>query len=165
MTDLTTYNGWKRLHNGYDVELIHGIPTSLSNNGLPDPIEDAELTDAVSQLFGLKTTILGWHESANKNECETALCIDAIQFREVLTRLAKASAALFVERYHTPITHDSVDWDKEEFDSDFNRALEHCCLDMNDIDKAQYYEMYRRIMHAESERLIIEGAHPIVEPE
>ena len=37
MTDNTTQNGWVSLNNGFDVELQHGIPVRLSNNGLDIP--------------------------------------------------------------------------------------------------------------------------------
>ena len=106
MTDLQSHNGWLRLNSGFDVELIHGIPVMLSDNGLSGSGDDAELDDAISSLSGLRSIILGWHEAENSKKRETALCIDALQFEEVLRRLAVASAALFVDRFHKPILSD-----------------------------------------------------------
>ena len=91
MTDLYTHSGWLRLKNGFDVELVNGIPLTLSNNGLAVTADDAELDDEISSLSGLRTTIAGWHQGENSDEQETSLCIDATQFEEVLRRLAIAS--------------------------------------------------------------------------
>lgn len=163
--NLHKYSGWVRLKNGFDVELVYGIPVTLSNNGLAAPVDDAELDDEVSRLSGLRSTIVGWHESENSGERETALCIDSAQFEDVLKRLAIASAELFVDRYHKAVGTDAVDWDKMEYDSDFNKAIEHCCLDLTDYNKMDYFDMYRDHMHKESDRLVKEGISPLVEPE
>ncbi len=165
MADLRSHNGWLRLNCGYDVELVHGIPVILSDNGLSGSGDDAELDDEVSSLSGLRSTILGWHEGENSDELETALCIDALQFEEVLKRLAIASAALFVERFHKPIGDDAIDWDKMEYDRDFNKAIEHCCLESTDYNKVDFFGMYKDCIHKESNRLIEEGVNPFVEPE
>lgn len=164
MTDRRSHNGWLRLNSGYDVELVHGIPVTLSDNGLSGS-GDAELDDEISSLSGLRSIILGWHEAENRKKRETTLCIDAVQFEEVLRRLAVASAALFVDRFHKPIGDDAVDWDKMEYDQDFNKAIEHCCLEATDYNKADFFEMYRDSMHDETNRLIEEGVNPLVEPE
>jgi len=165
MSVILTHDGWLRLDNGFDVEFVHGIPAVVSDNGLAGPTDDAELVDKVSKLSGLRTTIMGWHQRDDSKELETALCIDALQFKDVLKRLAISSAALFVDRYHTPIGEDSVDWDREEYDRDFNRALEHCDLHSTDIEKDDYFDMYRNVMHIEATRLIEEGTLPPIEPE
>ena len=165
MNNLRTHSGWVRLKNGFDVELVNGIPVTLSNNGLAEPADDAELDDEISGLSDLRTTIVGWHDCENSDEQETLLCIDAAQFEEVLKRLAIASAALFVNRFQKPVGKNSVDWDKMEYDSDFNKAIEHCCLESTDYNKADYFAMYRDCMHEESSRLIEEGINPIVGPE
>lgn len=164
MTDIR-HNGWLRLENGFDVEFAHGIPVVLSDNGLFGPVDDADLDEEVTNLSGLRSTILGWHDGEKSNEHETALCIDALQFEEVLKRLAISSASLFVERYHSTIQDHSVDWDKAEYDRDFNRAIEHCCLDPTDINKDDYLSMYIECMHKESSRLIEEDISPPVEAE
>lgn len=165
MADLQTHSGWVRLKNGFDVELVNGIPATLSNNGLAESADDAELDDEISTLSGLRTTIVGWHESEINGELQTALCIDSAQFEEVLKRLAIASAGLFVDRFHKAVGKDAVDWDKMEYDSDFNKAIEHCCLSLTDYKKTDYFDIYRDCMHRESSRLIEEGVHPLVEPE
>lgn len=164
MTDIR-HNGWLRLENGFDVEFTHGIPVMLSDNGLFGPVDDADLDEEVSRLSGLRSTILGWHDAEKSNEHETALCIDGLQFEEVLKRLALSSASLFVERYHSTIQGHSVDWDKAEYDRDFNRAIEYCCLDAADINKNDYLGMYLGCMHEESNRLVEEGKSPLVEAE
>ena len=165
MTDTIITNGWHRLDNGFDVEVLHGIPVRLSNNGLDIPADDADLIDTVSQMTALKVTIVGWHEGETAGEQETRLCVDALQFEDVLERLALSSAALFVDRYHTAIDTDSVDWDKAEYDRDFNQAIEHCGLESSDLNKDDYYKVYVTFMHAESNRLIDSGIDPLVESE
>lgn len=163
-SNVQSNNGWIRLSNGFDVELLHGIPVVLSDNGLPEQ-DDEALIEEVSKLSGLKSCILDWHAGENNNEREATLCIDAMHFEDVLKRLAFSSAALFVERYHKPVTEIDVDWDKEEYDRDFNRALEHCCLKPGDFNKDDYYDRYLDYMHWEAQRLVNEGVSPLVEPE
>ena len=165
MTETILTNGWHRLNNGFDVEVQHGIPIRLSNNGLDIPTDDAELVDNVSQMTGLKVTIVGWHEGDTSGEQEAHLCVDPLQFEDVLQRLALFSAALFVDRYHTAIDTDSVDWDKAEYDRDFNQAVEHCGLESSDLNKDDYYKVYITFMHTESSRLIDSGIDPLVESE
>ena len=126
MTVDTTQNSWTRLSNGFDVELLHGIPKRLSNNGLEIPSDDAQLVEEVSRLTNLTVVIKGWEDSEEQGEQEAPLCIDALQFEEVLRRLALASAGLFVDRYHTLIDKESVDWDNAEYARDFNHAIIFC---------------------------------------
>ena len=109
--------------------------------------------------------ISGWEDAAEPGEQETRLCIDALQFDEVLHRLALASAALFVDRYHTPIDRNSVDWDNEEYARDFNHAIDCCCLDPGDMDRKEYFAIYAEHMHAETKRLLDSGESPMVEAE
>lgn len=165
MTEVSTQNGWIGLKNGFDVELHHGIPLRLSNNGLDVPADDAQLVDEVSNLTELSVVIKGWEAAEDAGEKEAKLCVDALQFEEVLRRLALASAALFVDRYHTPIDKDSVDWDNAEYARDFNHAAECCCLDQGEIDRKAYFTVYATLMHAETERLIETGESPPIEIE
>jgi len=165
MTETTAQNGWTTLDSGFDVELLHGIPIRLSNNGLDIPADDAELAREVSALTGLTVVIKGWKEAEDRGEMETELCIDAMQFEEVLSRLALASAALFVDRYHTPIEKDSVDWDSAEYARDFNHAANWCCLDPGDMNRQDYFKTYVSQMHAETRRLLDSGESPMVEAE
>ena len=161
----TAQNGWVRLSSGFDLKLLHGIPIRLSNNGLEIPADDAQLIEDVSRLTELTVVIKGWEDSEERGEQEAPLCIDALQFEEVLRRLALASAALFVDRYHTPIDRESVDWDNAEYARDFNHAIDFCCLDAGDIDRKDYYASYVMHMHVESKRLLASGESPMVEAE
>ena len=165
MTDNTTQNGWVSLSNGFDVELQHGIPARLSNNGLDIPLDDALLVEEVTRLSGLTVVVSGWEDADEASEQEARLCVDALQFEQVLRRLALASAALFVDRYHTPIDQDSVDWDNAEYARDFNHAVECCCLDQGEMDRKQYFNIYVELMHAETKRLIDAGESPMVDTE
>ena len=165
MTDNTTQNEWVSLNNGFDVELQHGIPVRLSNNGLDIPSDDALLVEEVTRLSGLTVVISGWEDADEAGEQEARLCVDALQFEQVLRRLALASAALFVDRYHTPIDQDSVDWDNAEYARDFNHAVECCCLDQGEMDRKQYFNIYVDLMHAETKRLIDAGESPMVDTE
>ncbi len=165
MTVETSQSGWVRLHNGYDVEIQHGIPLRVSDNGLDIGVDDAELVGQVSELSGLSVVIDDWVTAEDPKEHEAKLCVDALQFEEVLQRLARSSAALFVDRYHTPIYEDSVDWDTAEFARDFNHAAEVCCLDTSELDKDDYFKVYVTFMHTESNRLIDAGISPLVDAE
>ena len=165
MTDNTMQNGWVSLSNGFDVELQHGIPVRLSNNGLDIPSDDALLVEEVTRLSGLTVVISGWEDADEPGEQEARLCVDALEFEQVLRRLALASAALFVDRYHTPIDQDSVDWDNAEYARDFNHAVECCCLDQGEMDRKQYFNIYVELIHAETKRLIDAGESPMVDTE
>ena len=165
MTENTTQNGWISLSNGFDVELQHGIPVRLSNNGLDIPADDDQLVDEVTKLSGLTVVISGWEDAAEPGEQEARLCVDALQFEAVLRKLALASAALFVDRYHTPIEQDSVDWDNAEYARDFNHAVECCCLDQGEMDRKEHFTIYVGLMHAETNRLIETGESPMLDTE
>jgi hypothetical protein len=165
MTEITTQSGWVSLSNGFDVELQHGIPTRLSNNGIEIPADDAQMVTEVGRLTGLTVVVSGWVDADEPGEQEARLCVDALQFEQVLRRLALASAALFVERYHTPIDQESVDWDSAEYARDFNHAVECCCLDQGEMDRKSYFSMYVEQMHAETKRLIDAGESPLVDTE
>ena len=165
MADETSLSGWIRLNNGYDVEFQHGIPLRVSDNGLGIDVDDAALVEEVSALSGLTVVIDDWVTAEDPKEHEASLCIDALQFEEVLQRLARSSAALFVERYHTAIDEDSVDWDSAEFARDFNHAAEVCCLDTSELNRDDYFKVYVTFMHTESKRLINEGVSPLVDAE
>lgn len=164
MNDTVTQNGWIGLDNGFDVELRHGIPVRLSNNGLDIPADDAQLVDAVSEITGFTVVIVGWENAKEPGEQETKLCVDALQLEEVLRRLALASASLFVDRYHS-IDQDSVDWDSAEYVRDFNHAVECCCLDPDEMNRQDYFTAYATVMHAETRRLLDSGESPMVEAE
>lgn len=165
MAQLTLLHDWIRLKNGFDVEFRHGVPVRMSDNGLGIPTDDAQTVEEISSLSGLTVTLLGWHRVEESNEQETRLCIDPLQFEEVLQRLALSSAFLFVDRYHTCIDSESVDWDNAEYARDFNQAVEYCGLETGDVDKDDYFKVYATFMHAESNRIMDAGARPLVESE
>ena len=165
MNDVATQSGWVSLGNGLDVELQHGIPVRLSNNGLDIPADDADLVAAVSKMTGLTVVIAGWENAEVPGEQEAKLCVDALQFEEVLRRLALASAALFVDRYHTAIDEESVDWDNAEYARDFHHAAECCCLDPGEMNRQDYFTVYATLMHAETRRLLDSGESPMVDAE
>jgi hypothetical protein len=165
MTEVATQSGWVTLSNGFDVELLHGIPLRLSNNGIDIAADDAKLVEEVSKLTELTVVIKGWQEAEESGELEAALCVDALQFEQVLRRLALASAALFVDRYHTPIDKDSVDWDNAEYARDFNHAVDICCLDAGEMNREDYFTEYVMLMHAETKRVLEAGETPMVDNE
>ena len=165
MSDMTRQSGWQNLSNGFDVELQHGIPVRLSNNGQDIPSDDAELVEEVSRLSGLTVVVSGWVDADEPGEQETRLCVDALQFEDVLHRLALASAALFVDRYHTAIDKDSVDWDNAEYARDFNHAVECCCMEPGEVDQQDYFDSYVTLMHEETQRLLDAGETPMVDAE
>ena len=70
MTENTTQNEWISLSSGFDVELQHGIPVRLSNNGLDIPADDDQLVDEVTKLSGLTVVISGWEDAAEPGEQE-----------------------------------------------------------------------------------------------
>jgi hypothetical protein len=165
MNNVATLNGWISLDNGFDVELQHGIPARLSNNGLDIPADDAELVTTVSAMTGLTVVLAGWENSQEPGEQESRLCVDPLQFEEVLRRLALASASLFVDRFHTTIDAESVDWDNAEYARDFNHAAECCCIDPGEINRQDYFTVYATVMHAETRRLLDSGESPMVDAE
>ena len=118
MAEETSSTRWIRLSSGFDVELVHGIPARLSNNGLDTSADDAQLVEEVAGLTGLTVTIKGWTASSEAGEQEAELCVDILEFGIVLQKLALTSAVLFVDHYHKPIDPDAVDWDSAEFARD-----------------------------------------------
>ena len=79
--------------------------------------------------------------------------------------LARAAAAVFVDRYHKPIDDSDVDWDRLEYLSDFNAALLHCDMDDGQVDPDTYRAAYIDAMHRETHRLAHATDQPPVEPE
>jgi hypothetical protein len=165
MAEDTSRSGWVRLSSGFDVELIHGIPVRLSNNGLDTTADDAQLVEEVAELTGLTVIIDGWSASSEPGEQEAGLCIDALEFGDVLQKLALISAAVFVDHYHTPIDPDAVDWDSAEYARDFNHAAGYCCIDAGEMNRQEYFEDYVKTMHAETQRLVRDVITPIVDAE
>lgn len=165
MSEQFPRSGWVRLPNGYDVEMRHGIPSRVSDNGRGGAASDDELTGAIRQLSGLDVRVGEWGPGEAPGEREAPVVVAPSQFGDVLRRLARASAALFVDRYHKPIDRSDVDWDSEEYAHDFNQALRHCGLGPGDVDRKAFLDDYLETMHRETRRLVTAPEGPIVESE
>jgi hypothetical protein len=165
MAEDTSRSGWVRLSSGFDVELSHGIPVRLSDNALDKQADDAQLVEEIADLTGLTVTIEGWVASSEAGERETRLCVDALEFGDVLQKLALTSAVLFVDHYHKPIDPDAVDWDSAEYARDFNHAAVCCCIDADEMKRRDYFDDYVSTMHVETQRLVKEVITPIVDAE
>ena len=163
MNDESAKSGWVRMHNGFDIELKHGVPIRVSDNGLDLPHDTSELTNEITRLTGLPVIIGSWQACEYPGEQEAVLHIECSQFKEVLRRLALASAAIYVDRFQKAIDADVVDWDSAEYSSDFNDALERCELARSQISKQDYFDFYTQTMHEESQRLAESGTSPIVD--
>jgi hypothetical protein len=157
-------SGWSRLSSALDVELLHGVPIRVSNSDTSAHIDEKLITDKISALTGLSVSVCDWI-SLSAKEQEWSVYVDKKEFSEVLHRLALASAAMFVDRYHKSIGRNAVDWDSAEFNYDFNHALEHCGIPWDTLNKSAYFERYVTDMHEESVRLINSGIAPQVEAE
>ena len=163
--DDKTKSGWVRISNGFDVELRHGIPVRLSDNGKGVPGDTDAVRGEIRNLTGMTVSVGGWEAGEGKGEQEAPLRVAGSQLGEVLRRLGLASAALFVGRFHKAIDVDVMDWDQSEYSSDFNEALEYCGLDRHEVNKSEHFDAYVEIMHQESRRLMDEGIDPIVDAE
>ena len=157
--------GWQRLPCGYDVEFRHGIPARLSDNGRAGAVSEAELCAEVEALGGLSVEPGEWVDGEKPGEREAPLFVDDDAFVEVLGRLARASAALFVDRFHKPIDAVDVDWDRLEYLKDFGTALGHCRLSAADVDQDACFGDYADTMHRTARRLARARTQPPVEPE
>lgn len=160
----TSHNGWNRVTSGLDVEVEHGVPVRITNSHAKNHLNERAITNQVQQLTGLSVSIDDWI-NITPGEQEWSLCIDKNEFAEVLRRLALASAALFVDRFHKPIGRNAIDWDNAEYNYDFNHAIEHCCIPYGTLNKDYYFDDYIQTMHEESARLFEEGISPLVEAE
>jgi hypothetical protein len=165
MSTRTVRNGWERLPNGFDVEFRHDIPVRLSDNGRGLTVPEEVLLEEVTALGKLHVSLGNWEAGERDGEHEARLYVVGGEFSEVLRRLARASAALFVERYHKPVGDADVDWDRLEFLKDFEAALECCRLSERDVDRKSCLDDYLEIMHSETRRLARTGDVPPVEPE
>ncbi len=158
-------NGWHRLSNGYDIEFRHGIPVRLSDNGSAAPDSESQLYAEIAALAGLPVVRATWVAGERPGEREAPLFVDDRELTEVLRRLARSSAALFVDRYHKAVDEGDVDWDRLEYLKDFNAALAHCQLAPDAVDQEACFDDYAEAMHLEARRLARERTAPPVEPE
>lgn len=164
MQSKATLTGWKRVTPALDVEVRHGIPVHVYCSDYVQPYHDRQITDRIHAVTGLAVSV---HDGAklSTKEHEWSVCVDKNKFEEVLHRLALASAAIFVDRFHKPIDDSAVDWNAAEFSYDFNHAIEHCCIPIGSLDKQSYFDRYAKVMKNESVRLIDAGISPLVEAE
>jgi hypothetical protein len=165
MDEKTIVNGWQRLSNGFDVEFRHAIPTRISDNGNELSLPESTLVGEITALGELRVTLGEWLPGEKPGEHEARLTVSRDQLAEVLRRLALASAAVFVDRYHKTVDRDDIDWDTLEYDNDFRKALDHCGLEWNDVDKEAYRTGFVEAMHQETRRLAAAPEMPLVEPE
>lgn len=157
-------DGWTRISPAVDVEIVHGIPVRVTYADGKHRLDESMLTDRIHELTGLTVSVQDW-VSTSPDEQEWSVCVDRDDFPQVLHRLALASAALFVDRFHKAIDDGSVDWDREEFRAGFNHALEHCHIPWGELDRNAYMDDYLADMHNESNRLIKQGISPHIEAE
>lgn len=165
MNGVTVRNGWERLPNGFDVKFRHGIPVRISDNGRGAVVPEEVLLEEVAALGKLHVSLGDWEPGERPGEREAGLYVHGDGFSEVLGRLAAASAALFVDRYHKAVDDHDVDWDRLEYQKDFDAALEICRLSGGDVDRESCFAEYAEIMHRETRRLAQSGELPPVDPE
>lgn len=165
MKHATVRNGWERLPNGFDVEFRHNIPVRLSDNGKGLTVPESTLIEEITALGTLHVQLGRWQPGEKQGEHEVPVYISDKQLREVLRRLALSSAAVFYDRFHKPVDQDDPDWDRLEYLKDLAIALDHCKLELSDIDQNVYLDDYIDTMHEETQRLSILKETPLVEPE
>ena len=165
MVNVTVQNGWERLPSGFDVEFRHSIPIKVSDNGKGLTIPESVLVEEITALGKLHVQLGEWKSDEQADEHEARVFVSGKDFAEVLRRLALASAALFIDRFHKPVDADDVDWDRLEYLKDFRAALGHCGLASDDLDKDAYLDDYIETMHRETQRLAQSTDTPLVEPE
>lgn len=156
---------WVRLSGGYDVEFRHGIPFRVSDNGRSNPVSNPELIDEIRTIAGLDVRVGEWQAGEDENERVATLTITPAQLDEVLRRLARSSAALFVERFHKPIDQGDMDWDRLEYAEDFKLAVHLCGLEPGQVDRQEFLDRYVDVMHRESEILTEAIEPPVVRAE
>jgi len=150
--------GWCRISCGFDVLFERGIPIRVSDNGW----SSAEIGTTDAELLrccGLHVHRGQWRFANTAGEFEAPLKIARHDFGEVLNRLARASAALYVDRFSGPIDRTATDWDREAYAYDFAAALAHCDLERGQINMAAFFPGYQRTMHEESVRLTRRSAN------
>jgi len=159
------HNGWQRLPSGCDVEFRHGIPVRVSDNGRGTAVSEGNLCAEVEAFGALPVTLGEWAAGERPGEREAPLFIVEDAFTEVLRRLARSAATIFVDRYHKPVDAGDVDWDRLEYLKDFSAALGHCRLAAGEVGQDACFEDYVETMHREARRLATGRTPPPVEPE
>ncbi len=154
MVDDSPSHHWVRLSGGCDVEIRHGVPVSISDNGERNTVSPENLAREISEITGLDIQLGPWIPGAEPDESVARVVVSPEQLVQVLDRFARSSAVLFVDRFHKAIDENDVDWDREEFGVDFNDALKCCSLARGDVDPEAYFENYATVMHEETKRLM-----------
>lgn len=144
---------WVRLESGFDVMLEHEGPCRISNNGLPLPDSNDELEQEIAKLAAVHVRIGHWVPGEGEGEMEAPLVVDRSDLPLVLRKLARHSAAVFVDRFNRAIGAGDPDWDEGAYHEDFVRALNYCGLTWGDAKPQAYYEGYRSEMEQETARL------------
>jgi hypothetical protein len=165
MTNAMVQNGWGRLPSGFDVKFRHSIPILVSDNGKGLTLPEAALIEEIVDLAGLQVRLGEWQPGERADEREARVIVAGSDFTAVLRRLALASAALFIDRFHKPIDAAAVDWDRLEYLTDFRKALDHCGLAADDVDMDACRDDYVETMHRETRRLAQSAEPPLIEPE
>lgn len=165
MAEATVRNGWVHLPCGCDLELRHGVPVRLSCGDDTPDIKATTLSNEVTAMTGLRVSLGEWQPGDEDGELQSRVRVSGEQLAEVLNRLALSSAAIFFDRYHKTPDREDVDWDTLEYANDFRRALEHCGLDWEAVDREACKPGYLEAMHAEIRRLSEALEPPLIEPE
>lgn len=158
-------DGWQRLSNGFDVEFRHSVPYRLSDNGREQSIPTPLLLEEITALGKLHIRLGEWQTAERVDEREARLYVSDREFVEVLERLARSAAVVFVDRYRKPIDETAPDWDRLEYLKDFHTALDCCGLTQGDVNPDEYRRNYIEVMHRETQRLAQADDVPPVEPE
>jgi hypothetical protein len=145
--------GWQRLSNGFDVEFKHGVPYRVSDNGGNQGMSTEDLLNEIEALGDLHVRLGEWQTGERPDEREARLYVAERELVEVLKRLARSAAAIFVDRYQKPIDASDTDWDRLEYLKDFHTALDCCGLAEGDVHPDEYREHYLGVMHRETHRL------------
>lgn len=153
--DTPLTHGWVELPSGFEVELEHGIPVRVGNAGLALPHDSAALEEEIARETGLRVQIGRWEPV--EGELEARLTVSRDDLAEVLRRLARASASVFVDRFVKAYDETDTDYGQGAFAQDFSLALGYCGLDWGSVDQEPFYRDYLETFKAETERL---AQHP-----
>ncbi len=147
---------WVDLPSGFEVELEHGIPVRVGNAGVLElPGDPAALEEEIARETGLRVKVGRWEPV--EGELEARLTVSRDDLAEVLRRLARASASVFVDRFVKAYDETDTDYGRAAFAQDFSLALGYCGLQWSDVDQEPFYQDYLETFKAETERL---ARHP-----
>ncbi len=144
-------HGWVELPSGFEVELEHGIPVRVGNAGFELPPDPAALEEEIARETGLRVKVGRWEPV--EGELEARLNVSRDDLGEVLRRLARASASVFVDRFVKAYDEADTDYGQAAFAQDFSLALGYCGLGWGEVDQEPFYLDYLETFRAETERL------------